>query len=261
MTTNEQFRKALQSEFEKKTKKNRLFSIRSFAQQLEIEPSSLAQILSGKRKLTDKMCSRLGAKLGFSPLKVRALMKEAYARSETFPSFKKLSEDAFRVVSDWHYYAILELIACEEFKGTTSWIAKTLGLSFAETLSAIERLKRLNYLEITPEGVWIDRLGDANNLGNEFKAPAFTENQRQVLKKATEALDKVSYEERVQSSMTLAGSSEKVAEAKIKILNFIEELDAFMKSGTSKDEVFTISVSLFPLSQIKSGDKNEKATH
>jgi hypothetical protein len=256
MTTNEQFKKAIQSEFSKRVKKNSSYSVRAFAQFLEIEPSSLAQILNGKRKLTDKMCVRLATRLNFSPLKVRSLLAGNSNRMESFSKFNKVNEDAFRVISEWHYYAILELTQCEGFQGRTQWIAKTLGLSFAETLESIDRLKRLNYLEITPEGKWIDRLGDTNNLGNEFKAPAFTEHQRQVLGKASEALSKVSYNQRVQSSMTVAGSKERVAEAKEMILNFIEELDAFIKSGPIKDEVFTISVSLFPISQIKPGDTN-----
>jgi plasmid maintenance system antidote protein VapI/DNA-binding Lrp family transcriptional regulator len=253
MKTNEQFLKALQSVFVKKTKQNPLFSIRSFAHQLQIEPSSLAQILSGKRKLTDKMCKRIGTKLGFSPLKMRVLMKEVEPRNDSFEDFNKLGEDAFKVISDWHYYSILELTYCDEFRGSIQWISRVLGLSFAETLDAVERLKRLNYLEITADGKWVDRLGDSNNLGNEFKAPAFTEHQRQVLHKALKALDETSYEKRVQSSMTVAVSQEKVAEAKSRILNFIEELDAFLKSGQTKDEVYTISFSLFPMSKILEG--------
>lgn len=251
------FRNALNDEFLKRTKKNSRFSIRAFSQQLDIEPSSLAQILGGKRKLTQKMCDRLGAKLGFGPLKMRTLMKSVKREEKSFGAFNKLEEDAFKVITDWYYYAILELTTCDEFQPKPLWISRVLGITFAETTNAIERLKRLNYLEITPEGKWIDRLGDTNNLGNEFKAPAFTEHQRQVLKKALEALDKTSYDKRVQSSMTVTVSKEKVTEAKSMILNFIEELNDFLKSGQTKDEVYNISVSLFPITNINSGELND----
>lgn len=254
MNTEHNFRNALCDEFLKRTKKNPNFSIRSFARQLDIEPSSLAQLLSGKRKFTDKMCVRLGTKLGFNPAKIKSLTKTKVMK-ENFKSFGRMEADAFKVISDWHYYAILELTQCDDFKGSPLWISRVLGLSFAETLDAIERLKRLNYLEITPEGKWIDRLGDFNNLGNEFMAPAFTEHQRQVVKKALEALDKTSYEKRVQSSMTVAVSKKRVAEAKSMILNFIEELNDHLRTGDSKDEVYNISVSLYPLTTI--GDSHE----
>jgi uncharacterized protein (TIGR02147 family) len=247
------FRNVLQEEFLQRTKRNPRFSIRSFANQLEVEPSSLAQILSGKRKLTDKMCDRLGLKLGMTPAKLRNA-KRSSIKKDNFKNFGHLEEDAFKVIADWHYYAILELTSTDDFKGSPLWISRRLGLSFAETLDAIERLKRLKYLEITPDGRWIDRLGDTNNLGNSFQRPAFTEHQRQVLKKAMQALDNTPYEERVQSSMTVTVSKKKVKEAKSMILSFIDELNDFLRSDDTKDEIYNISVSLYPLTTPTKGD-------
>lgn len=247
---NAKFKKYLQDELLKRSKKNPAFSIRSFALQLEVEPSSLAQILSGKRKLTDKMCERLGLKLGVTDLKMKSLMKDPKSPARAFSTHSKLTDDAFTVISDWYYYAILELTHCDGFEGKIGWIAKALDISFAETLAAVERLKRLNYLEVTADGRWVDKLGDSSNLGNEFKAPAFTEHQRQVLKKASQALQTVSYERRIQSSLTVSVSQDKVVEAKAMILNFMEELDQFLKSGQTKDEVYKVSFSLFPVSNI-----------
>ena len=254
-TSETNFRNVLQEEFLKRTKKNRRFSIRAFAGQLEVEPSSLAQILSGKRKLTDKMCDRLGLKLGMSPAKLRNA-KRSSTKKDSFKSFNHLEEDTFKVISDWHYYAILELIATDDFKASPLWISRRLGLSFAETLDAVDRLKRLDYLEITSEGKWIDRLGDTNNLGNVFQRPAFTEHQRQVLTKGIEALERTSYDDRVQSSMTVTVSKEKVTEAKAMILSFIEDLNDFLRSGDTKDEVYNISVSLYPLTLQTKGDSD-----
>jgi uncharacterized protein (TIGR02147 family) len=254
-SSNTNFRNVLQEEFLKRTKKNPRFSIRAFAGLLEVEPSSLAQILSGKRKLTDKMCDRLGSKLCMSPAKLRTA-KRSPINKDNFKKFNHLQEDAFKVIANWHYYAILELIATDDFKPSPLWISRRLGLSFAETLNAVERLKRLNYLEITPEGRWVDRLGDTNNLGNSFQRPAFTEHQRQVLNKALEALDRTPYEDRVQSSMTVTVSKDKVKEAKGMILNFIEELNDFLRSGDSKEEVYNISVSLYPLTIPAKGDSD-----
>lgn len=252
---NESFRQYLQEELSERSEKNPAYSIRSFAKSLDLEPSSLAQILAGKRPLTDKMCSRIGTKLGLSPLKVRALMNaKALKADDNFSKFNKLSDDAFRVIADWHYYAILELIQVDGFKPDVKWIAHTLDLPFSKVLQAVDRLKRLNYLEITDRGKWIDHLGDTNNLGNDFKTQAFTEHQRQILAKAVEALTKTDYEERVQSSMTLVSSRERIKLAKPLILNFIEELDAFLKAGRDKKDVVAISVSLFPLTENKTGE-------
>ncbi len=251
MASNESFREFLQDELIKRAKKNSRFSVRAFARQLNIEASSLAQILGGKRNLTDKMCARIGEQLNLNPNKIRSLMKSSVPFRGDFAGFKRMEEDAFRVIADWYYYAILELIRTDSFKGDLKWIARTLGISTAETHSAVERLKRLKYLEIDSAGNWHDRLGSAHNLGNEKTAPAYREHQKQILKKAVSALDDIAYEERVQSSMMLVGDRKRIAEAKRRILNFIEELDEYMKSGETHDEVFALSVSLFPVSKTK----------
>lgn len=255
MEKNEAFRQYLQEEVSKRAKKNPTYSIRSFAKALNVESSSLSQILSGKRPLTDKMCLRFGTHLGLLPLKVRALMNSNSQRSNgSFAMFNKLNDDAFRLIADWHYYAILELTHLEEFQGNVKWIAKILDLPFAKVLQAVDRLKRMGYLEVTPENKWIDQLGDSTNLGNELKTQAFSEHQKQILGKAIEAMEKTDYSERVQSSMTLVSSRERIQMAKPLILNFIEELDAFLKAGQNKKDVVAISVSLFPLTQTIQGD-------
>jgi hypothetical protein len=86
------FKKALSEELQKRAKKNPGYSIRSFARFLELEPSSLAQILSGKRKLTDKMCQRLGKRLGYGPIKMRALAGAEVTSTATFKKFMRLED-------------------------------------------------------------------------------------------------------------------------------------------------------------------------
>lgn len=249
MIPNECFVQHLHSEFSRRSKRNPRFSIRAFARQLGLEPSSLAQILSGKRKLTDKMCHRLAPCLNLSPRKINTLMKSIPAVSQSYPNFKLLNEDSFKVISDWHYFAILELTRIEGFKSDVQYVARSLGLTNAVASASIERLKRLGYLAVDSQNNWTDALDSTVNSGNQHTAPAFAEHQRQLLQKATFALDDVEYSKRVQSSMVLCGSKARVAEAKQRILNFIEEIDEFLKSGESRDEVLALSVSLFPLTQ------------
>lgn len=244
--SSEHFRQTLKEELLKRQKKNPKYSIRAFAKQLEVDSSTLSQILSGKRTLTDNMSNAFGKRLKFSAAKIRSIKKG----SSRYKNFEKMEADAFEVISEWYYYAILELTQCENFRGSPLWISRVLALPLNQTLEAIKRLQRLNYLEITPDGKWIDRLGNMNNLGNEKKAKAFTEHQRQVLTKAIEALEKVPYEERVQTSLTFAVSKERALEAKGMILDFLEELNEFLRSGETKDEVFNVSVSLYPVSHI-----------
>lgn len=252
---NELFRIHLQEELVARTAKNPSFSARAFARQLGVEASSLSQILNGKRALTDKMCRRLAKKLEMAPDEMVSLMgTDQDPKQDQFSKFTNLSVDHFKVIADWYHYAILELTALKHFKGDIKWIAKSLGISIHETKAAVERLQRLEYLEITKDGKWIDTLGDANNLGNEFTAPAMRKMQKQILTKAITAMDDIPYEDRVQSSMTMPVSKKKMKLAKKKILNFIEELDHFLKTGEDCDEIYNMSFSLYPISNTQNND-------
>ncbi|MDA8794085.1 TIGR02147 family protein [Bacteriovoracaceae bacterium] len=246
---NEKFRQHLQQELIRKIEGNSNFSARAFAKQLKIEPSSFIQILNGKRSLTDKMCLRLAEALCLSPEQVKDLMgvgKEDTG-SGPFDSFSNISMDAFKVISDWHHYAILELTYLKHFQPDLKWISKSLGISTHEVRDAVERLQRLDFL-IIKDGKWTDNLGDANNFGNEYTTAAVRKLQKQVLEKAIVALENISYEERVQTSMTLPVSKRKVKEAKSRILHFVDELDAFLRNDSDLDDIYHISFSLYPIS-------------
>lgn len=150
---NEAFRLRLQEELVERTRRNPSFSARAFARQLEIEHSSLSQILSGKRTLTDKMCKRLAQKIALPPDEMYGLMGVNSSSNKTtqLSKFTNLSVDHFKVIADWYHYAILELTHLPHFRGDPSWIAKSLGIKVYEVRAAVERLQRLEYLEITED--------------------------------------------------------------------------------------------------------------
>ncbi|MCT4641812.1 MAG: TIGR02147 family protein [Bacteriovoracaceae bacterium] len=246
---NELFREKLRTELITRTKRNPRFSIRSFARQLEIEPSSLSQIINGKRPLTNKMCLRLSQKLSLSPEEIEKLMDSEKSGKESFHTFKSLDQDQFQVIADWYHYAILELTHLKHFQSSYKWISQVLGINQNEVKDAVRRLERLDYLEITEQGNWIDRLGDANNEGNTYTKAAFRLLQKQVLEKAISALEEISYEQRVQTSMTLPVSKKKMKQAKAKVLAFIDELGDFFRDDSPKDEIYHMSFSLYPISK------------
>ena len=61
------FREHLQAELLKRTKMNPRYSQRAFARFLSIQPDYLSKLLIGRRPITAKTISRLGAKLGLAP--------------------------------------------------------------------------------------------------------------------------------------------------------------------------------------------------
>ena len=226
-----------------------------------MDVSTLAKILKGQRPIRKQAIRRYAAKLGLNPIQVhhfevaspRSNAKNKSNQDETPANYQQLSLDAFQVISDWYHYAILELMRLPDFNGDVSWIAKTLKISPAEVGIAIERLTRLEMIEIQ-DGIWKDLSGGySTTLGNNFTAAAFKNLQRQVLEKAMDALEEVPFEKRSQTSMTMAIDTDKIPEAKKLIVEFQRKLNKLLNAGDPKKlkEVYNLNVSLYPVSFTK----------
>ncbi len=260
------FRLLLQDELIKRTNTNPAYSLRAFARALEVDFSTLAKIIKGHRKIGKKTILKLGTKLGLNPKEVQHFIDQANSykkgpsdsslkEDQVLNNYQQLTLDSFQIISDWYHYAILELMRVDGFKTDQKWIAKVLGLTASQVNVAIERLQRIGILEITPKGQWMDRSGGkCTTLGNEFTAGAFKNLQKHVLEKALTALEHVSLEKRDQTSMTFAIDTEKMKEAKKMITRFRRELSAFLSRGKKRNEVYNLSISLYPLSHIKKGE-------
>ena len=258
------FRIYLQNEFLARCRKNERYSLSAFARFLGMDISTLAKVLKGQRPIRAQAIKRIGLKLGLNPFQISDFEKSsprANAKNktdETPANYQQLTLDAFQVISDWYHYAILELIQLPHFKGDAGWIAKTLRITPAEVQIATERLLRLEMIEITPEGKWIDQSnGHTTTLGSNFTASAFKNLQRQILEKAIQALDEVPFEKRSQTSLTMAINPDRIPEAKKKLVEFQRGLNRFLGEGarTESDEVYHLSLSLYPVSFVANIEK------
>ncbi len=258
------FRLYLQNEFLTRCRKNERYTLSAFARFLGMDISTLAKVLKGQRPIRGQAIKKLGMKLGLNPFQIAEFEKvsprsNAKNKTDETPSnYQQLTLDAFQVISDWYHYAILELIQLPHFKGDVAWIAKTLKITPAEVQIATERLLRLELIEITPEGKWIDQSsGHTTTLGSNFTASAFKNLQRQILEKAIKALDEVPFEKRSQTSLTMAINPDRIPAAKKKIIEFQRELNRFLGEGarTENDEVYHMSLSLYPVSFVQNKEK------
>jgi uncharacterized protein (TIGR02147 family) len=250
------FRRYLQSELVRRTKVNPKYSLRAFARSLGIQPNFLSKILLGQRSVTHATIIRLGLKLGLTPTEIDGFAQKAAQMKSTtavlVPSYQTLMIDHYHVISDWYHFAMLELATVQNFIPKPQWIARVLGVTVTEVHAAIERLVRLDFLEIKENGKWIilDK-GNSTTIGSELTSSALRKMQKQILTQALVALEEVPIEKRDQTSMTMAIDSSLIPEAKLRITRFRRELSSFLENGKKKDQVYQLALSLFPLTQIE----------
>lgn len=244
----EMFIRHLQVTLEKKLEQNPSYSLRAFAASLSVEASSLSQILRGKRPLSGKMKLRLLKALEMDEKTISLLSTSKELGDVEQKKRIQLSMDAFQLVSGWQHFAILELIHTKDFVGDTKWIARRLMIRPMEVSLAVDRLKRLGYLEIK-DGNWIDRISTAEVYADEFSSAAQKKLQKSILELAGQAIDNIPYEERVQSSMTLAISKKKIPLLRKRVREFLAELENELEADEDRDEVYQLTSAIFPVSK------------
>ena len=144
------FRQYLQVEFIKRCKKNKNYSLRSFARQLDVDPSTLSKILKNKIHPGSRLIFRISKKLDIPEEEVTFFFQDLKKQQNN--SYEKIALDTFAVISDWQHFAILELMKIEDFQPQAEWISHKLGLSLSETEKSIQRLFDLELILLDDQG-------------------------------------------------------------------------------------------------------------
>jgi len=234
-----EFRTHLQNQLTNRTRSNSRYSLRAFAKTLELDPSSVSQILSGKRKASPQMMERICEKVGWPP--------SYYPQPTNNADYFLLTQDAFAAISDWYHYAILDLTLTNGFKSDPGWIARRLGISRSEAQIAMERLKRLGML--VGEGKLLKK-GKSHyaNYSLGQTSEAHREYQRQIIRKALEAVDTCDPKDKDITCITIAANPRKLEAAREKIKKFRREICGFLEDGTG-ESVHVMAIQLFPLTK------------
>lgn len=266
MNAANQYREILKNEFESRSSRNARYSLRAYSRDLGISPTSLSLILSGQQGLSKTQAEKVARQIGFNADQRRMfidLVECAHARSSKVrdlarlrlikhdTSGSSLQLDMFRTIADWYHLAILELTTLSFFKSDAIWIAKNLDITPAQAEQAIERLKKLELLEevggvlkqthgflATPSGI-----PDA----------AIKSFHHQILKKADDAIDSQSVEERDFSAVIFAMDEDDLTWAKDRLREFRRELMGRLESNPKKKSIYCLNLNLFRL-----GKKGEK---
>jgi uncharacterized protein (TIGR02147 family) len=249
--------KILQKRLASLKARNPAYSIRAFSKQVGVTPGTLSLILLGKRKASKKLALKIADKLALDPCERSELLEcfpkpRRQASTEEGPtlSYLQLTADQFRVVAEWHYFAILNLIELKNFKSGIASIANRLGVSETKTKDAIERLKRLGMLAE-------DELGNFSRTQARYRTTddiadiSLQKSHHETLELAKESIIRDSVDRRDFTWVTFAMDKKKLPQAKTLIRKFQDDLIDLLDQNSEPDEVYRLSMQLFPLTQVK----------
>jgi uncharacterized protein (TIGR02147 family) len=248
--------KLLHEKFSEIRLRNPSFSLRAFAQRLDISPSALSEVLNGKRAVSEKWIPKLAERLSLSPREIKKLqksfadteaLKTGGAKKEALKAYTEITMDQYHMISDWFHFGILSLAETADFKDEPAWIAQRLNITMSQTKSALERLERLNLLVRGKDG-HLKHSGQPYSTTDEIANLALRKSHSQNLELARRSLEVDALKERDFTYITMAIDPEKIPTAKKMIRQFRDRLCAYLESEEKK-EVYQMCIQMFPLTK------------
>lgn len=225
------------------------YSLRAFARDLEFHPSTLSQILLGRRPLSLQLGLGLVKKLNLSPVEstlffdsLEPKTKLDEIRIDPDPRFI-LDDSYFSVIAEWEHYAALTLMDLPDFDLTPGSIAERLNVSHERSVEVIENLEASNLIEVQ-DSKFVKTVGRVRTT-EDSNSEALRQAHIDTLKVGMEKIDLPSHL-RDYSSVCVAVDLETIPEAKGIIREFRQKMMALFKTG-KKTDVYQLAIQLYPL--------------
>jgi uncharacterized protein (TIGR02147 family) len=252
---NAHYRTFLISEFEKRNKLNPRYSLRAYAEFLDLDSGTLSQILKGRRKLPKTHWMTISKKLKLKKMEKQSFLQSLWeeqgidAKNTHFTerSVEVLtSEHYFEIITEWEFAAALCLFDVKHFQFTVNGLIEVLGLSSKRANEIYAKLFQYGLVKIINQNVvrsdqnfesTDDVLSKALQIAhvNEFKI-------------AAEKLQTLDVFEREFTSVTFAGNSKNIKKMKQWIRNKRQEFDRLFESKNA-DQIFQFAIQLYPISK------------
>jgi DNA-binding transcriptional regulator YdaS (Cro superfamily) len=246
------FRLLLQSELARRCSRNPQYSLRSFAHQLGVDPSTLSQWLRHRRALTSRVIETIGQQLGLSTERVRAYIDfEMRCPSPNAAQADQLTPDTVAALEHPYAFAILELIHVADFTPDSRWIAERLGLDVDTTNVMLHRLVSLGLLRMQSRNVWVDCIPNAVGALDELTETQAFELHQHAGAGWGRAIGSAPSRARALSSTTVAVHSSALPRAIDLIARCRQQLLDMLQEDTA-DEVYQLEIALFPITALNS---------
>lgn len=259
------FSEIIENEYHARIKRNLSYSIRAFARDLDISPATLSLIIKKKAGLSPKKAALISKKLQLTgdeneffldlvqstcarTKQARQIAKAKLCRYET--RYNTISTDVFYVIKDWYHLAIMELTLIKGFVATPSWIAERLMITEEEAQTALERLLRLEILELSqgklrPSNDYVIILSTA-------PSEAAKHFQTQILKKIMNSFDEQERSSRDISSLIIRMRKDEMEYVKKTLKEMRRDIASHVQKGEDHDSVFCLTTSFFRLDNSES---------
>lgn len=245
-----------------RVRSNPSYSMRSFARDLQIAPSTLSEILKKKKGISAKKATEIVTALklpdwqanhfvnlvALKHSRTKAEKEKAKSNIEAQKeSIKvgKLKADAMTSLTSTIDLAILECTYLKGFDHTAEWVAEKLKVSIKEIFESVKRLQNAQLLKIAEDGKWID-LSPFFSSTDGIPSEAIRAFNIDILRTMEKKIINEPINDRIMKSVVFSLEDKHMNEARIILDEAIAKiLTLSSKSEEKKDHVVCFSSQMF----------------
>lgn len=252
----------LKTIYNNRKKKNPAYSISKFSKDAGFKSYHMSDVFSGRYGLSLKRAVLVAENLQMSETvkrKFLRLVKDASAKSKedksqveynknqlTYTSDRHMSLDEFHLLSDWYYFALIELIRKLPKEYNPYMLYEKLDISKEQCQIAIDTLLKLNYLK--QENNFIEVNHELISVTNDTPSEDIRRYHRTMIAKSLQKMETLPIEKRFFSSFNLNLSCENYKDFHEELSAFIrKKILSYQKDSTDAQLLHTFNFQLFPL--------------
>jgi len=219
----------------------------------------VSSILQGKRKVSLNLALKVCSTLNVEPQKREQLQKAFSANLKGTTQlqlaggqsleYSELAIDQFNVIADWYHFAILSLARNTKLENRSDFIAQRLGISLKVADKAVKTLLRLKLLELKKDRLHRSQVRLQTTEG--IQNSAINRSHQTDCELALKSLAKDPLSVRDFSAITFCLNPSRLLELS-KLIRSFEDRTIQQFENSEAEEVYKMSIHVFPLSQIKS---------
>ncbi|RYZ86069.1 MAG: TIGR02147 family protein [Proteobacteria bacterium] len=245
----------LKGEYAKRNRANSRYSLRAYARDLEVNSSTLVQILNGKRSLPMKSMYSVMTTLGLSTEEraqfIESVMgskwPEARGELRNRRSDIEIQESQFAILAEWEHFAFISYFALENIEGTVAGLADHFEISKVRVETVLKNLVQYGLVDQLESGEFRATVKNLSTTEDVMSA-ALRASHLETLEMGKSKLSEVEMELRDFSSLTLTLDPEHLDEIKAEIRAFRNRMDQLAEQYR-KRSVYQLAIQLFPLSK------------
>jgi uncharacterized protein (TIGR02147 family) len=248
-------------ELEVRQQRRPSYSLRAFARDLRMSPSSLSDFLTGRVGMSHTRAQFMASHFQWTELtqehfwdlvqtkfgKSIEARKNARLRvaSRLKESSISVSVDAFKAISDWYHLVLIEIFQIQGERADLKQIAKQLDLTPAVLREACDRLERLGLLRKTANG--FEPVESETWIGDEAPSEAVRSYHGQILQLAARSVEKFKMEERESLSLAFSVDRDDFPKLQKELRSSIMRVLQKYAQKTPANQVQCLSLQMFPV--------------